>query len=68
MQKSHNLLPPLLPQAVMLSPPNSSLAPLQMSGHYVHMNVGYNNHAISLAAKNDIRLPDARGTFHYHNP
>lgn len=58
MQGLHNLLPPHLPQAVMLSPPNSSLAPLHMSGHFVHMNVGCDNHAISLAAKNDFRLPN----------
>ena len=46
--------------------------PLQMSGHFVQMNVGCDNHAISLAAKNDIRLPKARecfrGNFHHHNP
>lgn len=72
MQGLHSLLPPHLPQAVMLSPPNSSLDPLQMSGHFDQMNVGCDNHAISLAAKNDIRLPKARecfrGNFHHHNP
>jgi hypothetical protein len=59
MQGLQNLLLPPLPQAVMPSPSNSSLAPLQMYGHFVHMNVGCDNHAISLAAKNDVRLPNA---------
>jgi len=51
MQGLHNLLPPHLPQAVMLYPPNSSLAPFQMPGHFIQMNVGWDNHAISLAVK-----------------
>jgi len=51
MQGLHNLLPPHLPQAVMLYPPNSSLAPFQMPGYFIQMNVGCDNHAISLAVK-----------------
>jgi len=38
----------------MPSPPNSSLAPLQMSGHFVHMNVGCDNHAISFFFSNGL--------------
>jgi hypothetical protein len=72
MQGLHNVLPPQLPQAFMLSLPNSSLAPLQIYGCFVHMNVGCDNHVISLAAKNDVRMPNPRecfrGTFHHHNP